>query len=114
MLQIAHGATQGLTDVERFIETLNALDQSEIAAARSLFDQPSDLIVTRAPGRLDVMGGIADYSGSLVLQLPIREAALVALQPVAERTLHMVSFGAEANQRAASFEIGRASCRERG
>lgn len=26
-----------------------------------------------APGRLDVMGGIADYSGSLVLQMPISE-----------------------------------------
>lgn len=25
--------------------------------------------MTRAPGRLDVMGGIADYSGSLVLQV---------------------------------------------
>ncbi len=39
-----------------------------------------DLIVTRAPGRLDVMGGIADYSGSLVLQMPIGEACHVALQ----------------------------------
>ena len=28
-----------------------------------------DIFVTRAPGRLDVMGGIADYSGSLVLQV---------------------------------------------
>lgn len=27
------------------------------------------MFVTRAPGRLDVMGGIADYSGSLVLQV---------------------------------------------
>ena len=27
-----------------------------------------DLLLSRAPGRLDVMGGIADYSGSLVLQ----------------------------------------------
>jgi len=26
-----------------------------------------DIVVARAPGRLDVMGGIADYSGSLVL-----------------------------------------------
>lgn len=26
--------------------------------------------MARAPGRLDVMGGIADYSGSLVLQVP--------------------------------------------
>lgn len=38
------------------------------------------LILTRAPGRLDVMGGIADYSGSLVLQMPISEACCVALQ----------------------------------
>ena len=28
-----------------------------------------DIYVARAPGRLDVMGGIADYSGSLVLQV---------------------------------------------
>lgn len=39
-----------------------------------------ELLVTRAPGRLDVMGGIADYSGSLVLQMPIGEACHVALQ----------------------------------
>jgi len=32
-----------------------------------------------APGRLDVMGGIADYSGSLVLQLPIREKTFVKI-----------------------------------
>lgn len=38
------------------------------------------MIVARAPGRLDVMGGIADYSGSLVLQLPLSEACHVALQ----------------------------------
>ena len=34
----------------------------------------------RAPGRLDVMGGIADYSGSLVLQWPIRESTHVSVQ----------------------------------
>jgi hypothetical protein len=28
-----------------------------------------EIYVARAPGRLDVMGGIADYSGSLVLQV---------------------------------------------
>ena len=31
------------------------------------------IAIARAPGRLDVMGGIADYSGSLVLQRPIAE-----------------------------------------
>ena len=36
--------------------------------------------VARAPGRLDVMGGIADYSGSLVAEMPIEQAALCAVQ----------------------------------
>jgi len=45
-----------------------------------VFRWDDDLLVTRAPGRLDVMGGIADYSGSLVLQMPIAEACHVALQ----------------------------------
>jgi galactokinase len=61
-----------MKDLEAFIETLRA---------RELFDRGTSLIVTRAPGRLDVMGGIADYSGSLVLQRPIAEATFVALQP---------------------------------
>lgn len=104
MLKITYGSTRGLADVERFIETINALDVND-AAARPLFDRDREIIVTRAPGRLDVMGGIADYSGSLVLQLPIREAALVALQPVPERTVRLHSSGAEANHRAASFTM---------
>ena len=37
------------------------------------------MIVAKAPGRLDVMGGIADYSGSLVLQLPLAREVTVAL-----------------------------------
>ncbi len=36
--------------------------------------------IARAPGRLDVMGGIADYSGSLVLQLPMARATFAAVQ----------------------------------
>ena len=48
-------------------------------------------IVTRAPGRLDVMGGIADYSGSLVLELPLREATRVAIQREESRTLSLAS-----------------------
>ena len=39
-----------------------------------------EVVVSRAPGRLDVFGGIADYSGSLVLQLPLAEACHVAVQ----------------------------------
>lgn len=45
--------------------------------------------MARAPGRLDVMGGIADYSGAQVLQMPIAEAAHVAVQrhPVEKQRL---------------------------
>ena len=32
------------------------------------FDDDRPVTIARAPGRLDVMGGIADYTGSLVLE----------------------------------------------
>jgi galactokinase len=36
--------------------------------------------IASAPGRLDVMGGFADYSGSRVLQMPIRQQTTVHLR----------------------------------
>jgi galactokinase len=50
--------------------------------ARKFFGPGRPLFTATAPGRLDVMGGIADYSGSRVLEMPIREAttATVALR----------------------------------
>ena len=45
------------------------------------FDRGRPVTMTRAPGRLDVMGGIADYSGALVLEMPIAAATWVAAQP---------------------------------
>jgi L-arabinokinase len=57
--------------------------------------------VARAPGRLDVMGGIADYSGALVLQWPIREATRVAVRPWAKPAIAIVSMrDGEAERRA--------------
>src|SRR5678810_717375 len=47
--------------------------------------------VGRAPGRLDVMGGIADYSGALVLQLPLDRVATVVLQRQAAPRCDVVS-----------------------
>ncbi|MDQ3685129.1 MAG: GHMP kinase [Acidobacteriota bacterium] len=109
MYRIVHNSTHQLSDVEAFVESLQVLDRHPVVEARTLFDTSQEIIVTRAPGRLDVMGGIADYSGSLVLQLSIREAALVALQrdtsPNGARMLRIVSIGAEGNNRAASFEM---------
>jgi L-arabinokinase len=48
--------------------------------------------VSRAPGRLDVMGGIADYTGSLVCELPLDRAAAVALQERSDRQVQVFSF----------------------
>jgi L-arabinokinase len=105
MYSIVHGSTHGLADVVAFLETLETLGEHRTAEACDLFDPQAELSVSRAPGRLDVMGGIADYSGSLVLQLPISEAALVALQPSESRTLSIVSLGAEPNGRTPFFEM---------
>ena len=49
--------------------------------------------VARAPGRLDVLGGISDYSGGLVLELPLRVAALAAAQPTEDGRVVAVSGG---------------------
>jgi galactokinase len=57
------------------------------------------IFVSRAPGRLDVMGGIADYSGALVLQWPIREATRIALQRRPDPVLHIVSQGRDGQRR---------------
>ena len=57
------------------------------------FADDRDIIVARAPGRLDVMGGIADYSGSLVLEWPLADATFVALQRDPNPTLTIVSVG---------------------
>lgn len=92
--RIVHGSTHGLSDVARLIETLNTLDHHPVAEVRGLFDGLSDIVITRAPGRLDVMGGIADYSGSLVLQLPLSRATLVALQRDPQRHVTIVSLRA--------------------
>jgi galactokinase len=62
-------------------------------------DRLDPVLVTRAPGRLDVMGGIADYSGSLVLQWPIREATRVALRRWAEPWLSISSVGPDGSER---------------
>ena len=45
-----------------------------------------------ANGRLDVMGGIADYSGSLVLQMPITEKTSVTIRKSVDPIIKIKSF----------------------
>jgi galactokinase len=50
----------------------------------AFFPAGQPIVIARAPGRLDVMGGIADYSGATVCEMPLAEAAFVAIQPRAD------------------------------
>ena len=63
--------------------------RAELSAA---FDPARPLRVSRAPGRLDVMGGIADYTGSLVCEATIDAAAAVAVQERDDRQVQVFSF----------------------
>uniref|UniRef100_F6H9P4 L-arabinokinase n=1 Tax=Vitis vinifera TaxID=29760 RepID=F6H9P4_VITVI len=136
--EILHGDIHGLSDTASFLKSLARLDASydsgkntkcqmrERVAAAALFNWEEEIFVARAPGRLDVMGGIADYSGSLVLQMPIREACHVAVQkndPSKQKLwkhvqarqhidgqgpkpiLQIVSFGSELSNRGPTFDM---------
>ncbi|PWA63909.1 arabinose kinase [Artemisia annua] len=137
--EILHGDVMGLPDTMSFLRSLAELDASndtekttekhlvrERKAAAGLFNWEEDIYVARAPGRLDVIGGIADYSGSLVLQMPIREACHVAvqkIQPGKQRlwkhaqarqnakgqgptpVLQIVSYGSELSNRGPTFDM---------
>src|SRR5215212_11451204 len=71
------------------VPTLLKRVRGELAAD---FPAGRPIRVSRAPGRLDVMGGIADYTGSLVCELPLDRAAAVALSERDDRDLQVFSF----------------------
>jgi L-arabinokinase len=94
--------TADLAAFERHLAELEALGITRGAgpfvaggalARGPLFSGETPPLVARAPGRLDVMGGIADYSGSLVLELPIAEATFVAVQATEHERVRVVSAG---------------------
>ena len=53
--------------------------------------------VARAPGRLDVMGGFAEYTGSLTLSYALASAVLVALAPRDDQTVFVCALHHEGN-----------------
>jgi L-arabinokinase len=70
-----------MDDTPRFLATLHE--------HATFFDAAQPVRIARAPGRLDLMGGIADYSGSLVLQLPLAAAAFAAAQWSTDATVRV-------------------------
>ncbi len=71
-------------DIEHLLSLLNG-------PYADFFEAQSALFVARAPGRLNVMGGIADYSGSLVLQMPLAVATFAVVQAVSEPSVTILS-----------------------
>lgn len=61
--------------------------------------------ISRAPGRLDVMGGIADYTGSLVCEATLDRAAAVAVQGRGDRKIQVFSFNLFDDRQAFAFEV---------
>lgn len=53
-----------------------------------------EVVLARAPGRLDVMGGIADYTGSLVCEMPLDVSTAVAVQRRDDTQLVIESYNA--------------------
>jgi len=88
-------------DLQTFVRTIRSL--------KHFFDPALPVTITRAPGRVDVMGGIADYSGSLVLQRPIAEATFAALQPADQLSIEIISTGQETQDKPRVFEMSLAS-----
>ena len=95
------------TELEELSEIRQFLGRLISSSGRlaGFFEAQQPVGIARAPGRLDVMGGIADYSGSLVLELPLREAAFVVAQLHSEPIVRTASVSMEdsENVREASF-----------
>ena len=88
------GEVSDTGDATWFAPALDSLRSLAAVADGSLagfFAADRDLLVARAPGRLDVMGGIADYSGSLVLEMPLACATVAIAQGQPERRLEIRS-----------------------
>lgn len=74
-------------EVQEF-ERLLQKPNSDPTGLASLFAS-GEIWITRAPARLDVMGGIADYSGAHVCEAVLGRGVLIALQGRTDRTMRI-------------------------
>jgi L-arabinokinase len=80
----SQSAPRELKEFERLLTKPNS-DPTGLAG----FFNAGQIWVTRVPARLDVMGGIADYSGANVCESVLGRGNLIALQPRNDRTLRI-------------------------
>jgi len=64
-----------------------------------------DIFLARAPGRLDVLGGVANTTGALVCQFPLSIATAVAVQRREDHKLVLSSYNADEAQTTGTIEL---------
>ena len=80
--------TEELLFEVREFERLLQKPNSDLTGLAGFFNS-GEVWVARVPARLDVMGGIADYSGANVCETILGRGMLMALQPRTDRTLRI-------------------------
>ncbi len=83
------GSATALAGAAGAVDVLLRRLRAELGAE---FDFGRPIRLSRGPGRLDVMGGIADYTGSMVCEATLDRAAAVALQGRTDRQVQVFSF----------------------
>ena len=83
--------TANTTDVEAFLPIVEG-------GANGLFRPDRVRYLARAPGRLDVMGGVADATGSLVVASPLHEGVVLAAQKRNDRLVEMCCLDPQTGQ----------------
>ncbi|MBI5032580.1 MAG: galactokinase [Chloroflexi bacterium] len=82
---------QSLPDIVSFENKIRAL-----IGAEKFFQPGKTIYISRAPGRLDLMGGNDDYTGGLVFETTIREATRVAAQPRQDQRFRLLNLDVRA------------------
>ncbi|MFQ6042647.1 MAG: galactokinase [Candidatus Poribacteria bacterium] len=92
-----------LRDVQEFEALLK--DSDSIAYNEFGFDNQNDIIIVRAPARLDLMGGIADYCGANVFEATLSNAVVMGSQSRQDEQLQIFSIGIESEGLTPSLRI---------
>ena len=80
MFKVIHGKIENYSDVSAFVKSIQ---ENELVAV-DFFNNENPIFVTRAPGRLDIMGGMADYSGATVFEETTEEFLPIKLLTIRE------------------------------
>lgn len=93
MLECLTDRVTTLDDAVSFEKALACTNGSRLGALGYRFAKKKPIFVVRAPARLDCMGGIADYSGSLVCEMTLDRAVILGIQARDDRKVVIHSSG---------------------